>query len=260
MVMMRAATEPGIELSWLTSRAEPETDTGYDAGGWEASTWVLHAMYENQGLLGDVTHDELHRSRIAQGLIQPLIIGGVNLDEATIATGIPLGFVPHPGSPWQRLRWSGQAAQAGRALGAGHLVPPSRRWFPSGSWPVSIHPPPEGSLDEVSLDALMHVLAGHSLDGGDTPCYAFYAPVATGDFDHPALLSGPLRAIRDLVESENPFWPHDFQSTPSNFWPHDRSWFVWTDWDLWGTKISGSGGLIDAVRAEPDLETITWPT
>ena len=127
MVMMRAATEPGIELSWLTSRAEQETGTGYDAGGWEASAWVLHAMYENPGLPGDVTHDELHRSRIAQGLIQPLIIGEVNLDEATTVTGIPLGFVPHPGPPWQRLRWSGYAARAGRALRAGQLVPPCHR-------------------------------------------------------------------------------------------------------------------------------------
>jgi hypothetical protein len=110
----------------------------------------------------------------------------------------------------------------------------------------------------VSLDVLLHALVAHSADGGDTPCFAFYAPLATGDFDHPALLSGPLRAIRGLVHRENPVLLHDFRSTPSNFWPHDRSWFAWTDWDLWGTKISGSRGLIDAVRAEPELETVTW--
>ncbi len=80
------------------------------------------------------------------------------------------------------------------------------------------------------------------------------ASLASGDFDHPTLLSGPLKAIRELVEGENPY-----ESTPSNFWPHDRTWFVWTDWDLWATKISGSPALIDAVRAEPDLETINWP-
>jgi hypothetical protein len=258
MVMMRSVTEPGMELSWLTARAEPEAVTGYDAGGWEASTWVLHAMYENPGLPETVTHDELHQSRIARGLIQPLIIGELNLDEATIDTGIPLGFVPRPGRPWQRIRWSDYATRVGRVLGAGQLVPPCYRWFPSGSWPASIYPPPEGSLDEESLDALLHVLAAHSPGGGDTPCFAFYTPMATGDFDHPALLSGPLKAIRDLVQGESPFWPHDFRSTPSNFWPHDRSWFAWTDWDLLGTKISGSRGLIDAVRAEPELETVTW--
>lgn len=257
MVRMRAVTEPGAELSWLTARADPDSVTGYDAEGWEASAWVLHAMYENPGLPEGMTHDELHRSRLARGLIQPLVIGGLNLDEATTVTGTPLGFVPAPRPPWQRLRWSNYAARAGRVPGAGQPVPPCHRWFPSDSWPVSIYPPPEGSLDEVSLDALLRVLAGHSADGADTPCLAFYAPVATFDFDHPTLLSGPLRAVRDLVEGEPPSWAR-LRSTPSNFWPRDRSWFAWTDWDLWGTKISGPRGLIDAVGAEPELETVRW--
>ncbi|HEV3379947.1 MAG TPA: hypothetical protein VG142_03015 [Trebonia sp.] len=249
--------EPDTELSWLTARADPEDVTGYDAGGWEASTWVLHAMYENPGLPQDVTHDELHLSRLARGLVQPLIIGGLNLDDATTVTGIPLGFVPRPGSPWRRLRWSDYAARAGRVIGAGQPGPPGQHWFPSGSWPASIYPPPEGSLDEVSLDTLLHVLADHSADGADTACYAFYAPVATSDFNHPTLLTGPLRAVRDLVEGERPPWLR-VQSTPSNFWPHDRSWFAWTDWDLWGTKISGSTGIIDAIQAAPELETVLW--
>ena len=30
------------------------------------------------------------------------------------------------------------------------------------------------------------------------------------------------------------------ESTPSNWRPLDRSWFVYTDWDLWGTKFSGN--------------------
>ena len=24
--------------------------------------------------------------------------------------------------------------------------------------------------------------------------------------------------------------------SPSNIWPNDHSWFVYTDWDNWGTK------------------------
>lgn len=54
---MRPIPEPGIELSWLIARADPGFSTGYDVEGWEASTWVLHAMYEDPGLPGDVTHD-----------------------------------------------------------------------------------------------------------------------------------------------------------------------------------------------------------
>ena len=49
-----------------------------------------------------------------------------------------------------------------------------------------------------------------------------------------------------------------FIGTPSNFWPSDRSWFVYTDWDLWGTKVSGPAVLINAIRSDPNLETLDW--
>jgi hypothetical protein len=254
MALMRGVAEPRSELSWLAHRPDVEAVTGYDAEGWESSTWLLHAMFENPSLPTEVTHHELRQSHIAQGLIEPLIIGEVNLDEKSTVTGTTLGFVVHPGSPWQRLWWSDYVDRTGLALSAAQPVPPGHRWFPSGSWPISINPPPEGSLDDVSLVALLRVLAEHSVQGGDSPCFAFYASLASGDFDHPTLLSGPLEAIRELVDGESPY-----RSTPSNFWPHDRAWFVWTDWDLWATKISGSLALVDAIRAEPDLETIDWP-
>jgi len=38
----------------------------------------------------------------------------------------------------------------------------------------------------------------------------------------------------------------------------DRSWFLYTDWDLWGTKVSGSQSLIDELISDPDLETLEW--
>lgn len=256
---MNRIPEPDAELSWLNPWAGPESYTGYDAGGWEASTWILHAMYENPDLPADVTHDEAHRARLAAGLAEPTIVNGVDLDERTTLTGIPLGFEARPAPAWRRVRWSDYATRGGRLLGGGQAVPPCHRWFPSSTWPVSMLPPPEGSLDEESLGALLPVLAGHSSGGGETPCVAFYTPLATGDWTSPRLMSGPLRSIRDLVLGENALQRHGVRSTPSNFWPRDRSWFVWTDWDLQGTKVSGSAALITAVRAEPDLETITWP-
>ncbi len=255
MALMRGVAEPGRELSWLADLPDIEAVTGYDAQGWESSTWLLHAMYENPSLPTEITHHQGRQSRIAEGLIEPLIVGEVNLDERSTVTGTPLGFVVRPGSPWQRFRWSDYAARAGHALNADQPAPPGHRWFPSGSWPISIDPPPEGSLDDVSLTALLRVLAEHSAQGADSPCFAFYASLASGDFDHQTLLSGPLQAIRELIEGENPY-----RSTPSNFWPHNRAWFVWTDWDLWATKISVSHTLINALRGEPDLETIDWPT
>ena len=43
---------------------------------------------------------------------------------------------------------------------------------------------------------------------------------------------------------------------PSNIWAADRSWFVYTDWDLWGTKVSGSAHLIGSLFADNDMEAV----
>ena len=100
---------------------------------------------------------------------------------------------------------------------------------------------------------MIRVLAAHSVDGVDTPCLAFYSSLAAGDFERQTVLAGPLGSVPDLVLDES-----GFHSTPSNIWAADRSWFVWTDWDLWGTKISGSSELIAAIGADSELETIDW--
>ena len=42
-------------------------------------------------------------------------------------------------------------------------------------------------------------------------------------------------------------------------WPDNRSWFVYTDWDLSGTRVSGTAELIDSVVADLELETIDYP-
>ena len=42
--------------------------------------------------------------------------------------------------------------------------------------------------------------------------------------------------------------------TPSNIWPADRSWFVYTDYDLWATRISGSQALIDALIEDSEID------
>lgn len=92
VMVMRAVADPGPELSWLESRAaDPEEVTGYDAVGWEASAWVLHAMYEHPGLQTGVTHDDLRRSRLSRGVDRPTVIGGINLDDESTDTGTRSG-------------------------------------------------------------------------------------------------------------------------------------------------------------------------
>ena len=43
--------------------------------------------------------------------------------------------------------------------------------------------------------------------------------------------------------------------TPSNLWSLDRAWMKFTDWDLWGTKVSGQRQLIDAIQSARGLES-----
>jgi hypothetical protein len=252
MTAMQPVTDADPELAWLDGRTD-DGMTGFDADGWEASTWVLHSMYENPNLPSAVSHHDRRQQAITQGIIEPLIVGGLNLDELAIDTGTVTGFTRRPGPDWTRLRWRTFADRSGLALGANELYPPSHRWFPIKSWPISIDPPPEGSLDAVSLEALIVTLAEHSPNGRDTRCMAFYGSLAANDFDGRTVLEGSLGSVPDLVQEGS-----HFRSTPSNLWPVDRSWFVWTDWDLWGTKVSGSQELIDAIDADGEIETFDW--
>jgi hypothetical protein len=245
---------PASALAWLAGRPAEEAMTGYDADGWEASTWILHAMYENRSLVGLGTHDEVHKRRLDAGDIAPLIIGEVNLDEGTTVTGTSLGYVIRPGQPWHRIRWDEYLFRF-PDFPDDRAYPPCDRWFPHSSWPVAIEPPPEGSLDEEGLDALLTTVAGHTTDGMTTECYAFYAALpAGGDFDAVHLWRGPLSSVPALIDGRGGSYP----SSPTNIWASDQSWFVLTDWDLQGTKVSGSRELIDAVRFNSSLETTDW--
>lgn len=40
----------------------------------------------------------------------------------------------------------------------------------------------------------------------------------------------------------------------TNLWSTERYWFTWTDYDLEGTKVSGSVALIEAIQADTRLE------
>lgn len=94
--VMDRVSDPTNELLWLRERPTIEAVTGFAPEGWEAETWVLHAMYENPQLAGLGTHDDLHRRRLGAGEAAPLIINDVNLDNVTTVSGICLGFVVAP--------------------------------------------------------------------------------------------------------------------------------------------------------------------
>ena len=67
------------------------------------------------------------------------------------------------------------------------------------------------------------------------------------------MIEATLAELPDIYD-----WP-EVCASPSNIWPEDRSWFVYSDWDLSGTRVSGTAKLIDAVVADLKLETINYP-
>jgi len=251
---MRRVPDQERELAWLLEQPGMDVVTGLDPVGWEDSTWVLHAMYENSQRTDTGTYDDVRLLRVATG--ESEMIGDIDLDAVTTDTGIPLGYVGHPGPGWSRLTWADLLAREGRGLSDPFGVPPCFRWFTAASFPLAIQPPPEGSMDLETFTDLIDVIASHESAGADTECFAFMGCLAVDmDPDDPYhLWRGRLGDLPTLLDRED----QDYYNTPTNWWPVDRSWFVMTDADLQGTKISGSHGLVDAVRRDLHLETTDW--
>ena len=116
---------------------------------------------------------------------------------------------------------------------------------PISELPASIDQPPEGSSDAASLSALLSILPGFTATAECLAAYGFVAAGASDEFQR--CFRGLLPSLPGLVNREE--WR---SGTPSNLWPEDR-WFVYTGWDLWGTKVSGTSELIEAVAAHAEL-------
>ena len=239
--------------AWLRERSRDDKGfAGFDVGGWEDSTWVLHSIFQEPGGDGSVTHDDVLRAALRSGDIVPQSEGERILHErcSTIGSSMSMG-TPRPG--WVRVPWRELATRLSIDL-LGKKYPPSYSWFPHSSWPANLQPPNEGTLDLTCLTALIGILSAPSRDGRDSPCVASYSPLANASRRYePCAYEVPLGDIVKLVAPQG-----DHDGTPSNFWPVDESWMVFTDHDLWGTKVSGPRGLIDALRASRDLECIDW--
>lgn len=205
-------------------------------------------MYEDTSGDSAESHDDRYRRGTDFSQLQTGSVDAV-VSELTV-TGSQVGLVSNPRPGWRRLRWQVLADR----LGVNHaeeLNPPCFRWFPFKSWPVSIEPPSEGSLDEDSTLALAGHLSRHS---GPHDCVASYGFLASGWSDAGgSCFAGPVLQVLDLVDEVA-----GRIGTPSNVWPVDRSWLVYTDWDLWATKVSGSQQLIDELSHDETLETIHW--
>ncbi|MGW1200287.1 hypothetical protein ACWD4B_31270 [Streptomyces sp. NPDC002536] len=258
---------PASEANWPAELCQDDGLTGYPPSGMPDAAWVLHAMYEHEQLPTSVSHHQAHQFRLADGTVELDAIGSIDL-EVGIVTGGELGRAEHPGPGWRRLRWAELAHRTGEPVVAQGLLP-SYRSAPDGrledgSWPVSLHLPAEGSLDRPSWNRLTDLLLEHSPAGPDTRCLAYYNPLVhhprattaeefARHFAHRHVLTGRLGDAPALYDIDEP----DF--SPSNLWPEDRSWIVYTDYDLWGTKVAGHPSLIDALVGDAEIEARRLP-
>jgi hypothetical protein len=44
--------------------------------------------------------------------------------------------------------------------------------------------------------------------------------------------------------------------SPDYWWPPDRSWLVYTDYDCTTTVVAGAAQLVEALEADPEMETV----
>ena len=108
--------------------------------------------------------------------------------------------------------------------------------------------PTEGLLDVDSWLRLTELLASHSIDGARTECLAYFTPWTSRNQLVRFLLRGRLENAADLIDQP------DRVGSLQSLWPTDRSWFVFTDYDLWASRVSGTTELINDLVAEDVLE------
>jgi hypothetical protein len=256
-VKLLSQLEADEALGWLV-RAEVSGVSGFDASGWAARTWIVHAMYETEELPGGISHDEVNQIERAAGARQSIETDNPRFDAAlndllarSTVIGAPLGASRDPGPGWRRLFWGELAARLDvdpYALD----VPPCYRSFPYKSWPANIAPPGEGSLDKEQFLRLLDHLAVSSDEGRRTMCMAYRSALWTGDFDERTMFRCELGELPDLYDETEAS-----QGTPNNIWPDDRSWFTYTDFDLWATRVSGDHDLVRRLLADAQIETVS---
>lgn len=248
---MRRTSDASL-LSWLRERTDQVNLTGLDVSGWSAETWVLHAMYERSDLRADLTRDDVFRLRLSRRDHPEVAVDDRDVDALFDLWQQEYDWRARPGPEWSRVPWAELASRLGLALGRPAL-PPGAEWFASSRFPARLQGPVEGSLDVASLDGLVRCLAEHESLGLDAACVALYSPLGSNEFDEIVLFEGPVGSLPSLVDPSQ-----GRHSMPNNFWAKDHSWFVYTDVDLWATKVSGPESLIARLRVDPTLETLSW--
>lgn len=158
----------------------------------------------------------------------------------------------------RRLRWREVLAGAGRRLEDWPKTP-SYLLFQDIEGRHDHEGPSDGEIDRECLGRLVSLLARHSADGPDTPCYATQAPIEDVGTPVPAHAGRLADALAHHDHCSGRSGDGRFQF-PANWWAVDGSWFVLTDWDLCATEVFGSAALIAALLADEELEAVRHPS
>jgi hypothetical protein len=202
-------------------------------------------MWESPAGTTSTSHHQARAEAIAAGEIEPLYIGDMNMEEVGISTGVA-GHMEEPPRGWRRLRWSEVATRLGAVLDPteGVLERQLRGFTVEGSWPISVLPPPEGTLDPLSLRSIADAL-GYAHHGGTVAYHTVDEWYGDGGFSR--------GDVQDVVRLS-----FERGHSPNNWWADDRSWLLWTDYDLQTSALFGPPDLIELLKAIPELETLPY--
>ena len=245
------------ELEWLHGDGYSEWPwpSGVERAGFAARIRVFHAMWEHPLPSDEVrTYDEVNKASVRRRFRLPKALrwtsrarqAGVvrDLTADTVVTGRGLGPSYQPAG-WKRLRWAYLAARWDIEFDrdAVDALRPFEESLRSRSWPVSIVPPTEGSLDWDSFVHLLDLCMEHTRSG------RLYRMPRWDTF-----VSGPLPGPLGAGTPEEMLSSYGEFGSGVNWWPADHSWLVYTDWDLCTTNILGSAQLISGIGADTFLE------
>ena len=191
---------------------------------------------------------------------------------------VPVGFsdylrVFHPayrtgGSDRAAVTWAEIASANGKHMHAGvqlGSITGSERYEWQGQPGVFDEPPETGNLPPELLEPLTGVLAGHTStpgacyfavwDGwGRLPPEIRSAPTFSVPDRSYHLLTGPIRAVRELADALQTTWA---PQSPNLWWPQDRAWCVATEVDLKTTYIGADRSCVQDLLTMPEIEAAT---
>jgi hypothetical protein len=144
-----------------------------------------------------------------------------------------------------RVSWRTLCERYGLSFHPEFNVESFRKAFETGSWPRYLRWPAEGTLDRKTCEAVISVLKPPAQT---QTVYFRFSDYIMNDLPH--LYSGELNEATAFLTA-----PH-FGGTPECWWPQDRSWCVYTDYDLTFTLIGGPRVIVDRCLAHPLLECV----